>query len=83
MTDKLVILEKINLSWNSFILWLLIAFQINSGSEGGGGGGTGISSDGDDRMGRKEKPRKIAEPKIYRLKQSHAEFLKFPLNIKH
>ena len=50
---------------------------------GRGGGGTGISSDGDDRMGRKEKPRKIPEPKIYRLKQSHAEFLKFPLNIKH
>ena len=72
MTDKLLILEKINLSWNSFILWLLIAFQINSGS-----GVTGMIE-----WGRKEKPRKIPEPKIYRLNQSHAEFLKFPLNIK-
>ena len=83
MTDKLLILEKINLSWNSFILWLLIAFQINSGS-GGGGGGTGISSDGDDQMGVKRKTQK--NPRTENLqtpKQSHAEFLKFSFNIKH
>ena len=61
MTDKLLILEKINLSWHSFILWLLIAFQINSGPGGGDGmgvEGTGISSDRDDRMGAKRKSQK-------------------------
>ena len=53
------------------------------GRQGAGGGGVlGFRVTGMIEWGRKEKPRKIPEPKIYRLNQSHAEFLKFPLNIK-
>ena len=64
MTDKLVILEKINLSLNSFILWLLIAFQINSGSEGGGGGVLGFQVTGMIEWGEKKNPEKSQNRKF-------------------
>ena len=48
------------------------------------GGGTGISSDGDDRMGAKRKIQKNPRTEnLWTPKQSHAAFLKFSLNINH